>query len=75
MDDPARGDRRLGDDIPRNRRHPYDGRDIIVSVMDEDSFFEIGNRWGREVIGGLVRIDGNPVGVLEPTPASLEALS
>lgn len=67
-DDPARRDRRLGDVIPRNTRHPYDGRDIIVSVTDEDSFFEIGSQWGREVVGGLARIDGVPVGVLAADP-------
>ncbi|NOX31808.1 MAG: methylmalonyl-CoA carboxyltransferase [Actinobacteria bacterium] len=67
-DSADRRDDRLARIIPTNRRRPYDGRVIIDAVMDVDSFFEIGDRWGRELIGGLARLDGVPVGVLAADP-------
>lgn len=63
-----RSDSRLSDVIPTSRRRPYDGRIIIDAVMDHDSFFEIGSRWGQELVGGLARLNGVPVGVLAADP-------
>ncbi|KAK4995218.1 hypothetical protein LTR66_004920 [Elasticomyces elasticus] len=63
-DDPA--DRRspeLRSVIPRKRERMYDPRRIITTVVDKDSFFEIGALWGRTVIVGLARLDGRTVGV------------
>ena len=39
-------------------------RKLIACVVDERSFFEIGQGWGRSQITGLARLDGHPVGVL-----------
>ncbi len=67
--DPAdRRDLRLATVIPTNRRRPYDGRVIIEAVVDENSFFEIGGGWGREIIGGFARLSGFPIGVLAADP-------
>ena len=60
-DDPERSDPWLIEAVPRNPRRPYDMRRIIASVVDRDSFFEIGRRWGRTVITGLARLNGWPV--------------
>ncbi len=41
--DPAeRPANELASIIPRNRRRPYDSRRMISLIVDEDSFFEIG---------------------------------
>ncbi len=67
-DDPHRRDESLRSAIPRDRRRVYKVRDIIGSVVDRDSFFEIGRRWGRSAVGGLARFDGWPVAILANDP-------
>ncbi|KAJ5104806.1 hypothetical protein NUU61_002153 [Penicillium alfredii] len=50
--------------IPRRQARMYNPRAIIISVIDKDSWFEIGALWGRTAIGGLARLGGRPVGVI-----------
>ncbi|OZJ05902.1 hypothetical protein BZG36_01170 [Bifiguratus adelaidae] len=59
----TRQDERLLSIIPRRRSSPYKIREIISSVVDEGSWFEIGGRWGGSVVVGLARLGGYPVGV------------
>lgn len=67
-DSPDRQDDWLIKAIPRNPRQVYKMRKIIKSVMDEDSFFEMGKKWGRSVIIGFARLDGWPVAVMASDP-------
>lgn len=67
-DDPKRRDDWLISAIPRDRRKVYDARRIIRSLLDRDSFFEIGRLYGRSVIAGLARLDGWPVALLGSDP-------
>ncbi|HVS64396.1 MAG TPA: carboxyl transferase domain-containing protein [Thermoanaerobaculia bacterium] len=60
-DDPARRDEKLIDIVPRNPRQTYRMREIVESVLDRGSFFEIGRSWGRSIVCGLGRLDGWPV--------------
>ena len=60
-DDTARRDEGLIEIVPRNPRQTYKMRSVIDSVVDRDSFFEIGHDWGRSIITGLARLDGWPV--------------
>ncbi|KAF7190736.1 Propionyl-CoA carboxylase, carboxyltransferase subunit [Pseudocercospora fuligena] len=50
--------------IPRKRERMYNPRTVIRTVVDKDSFFEIGALWGRTAIIGLARLGGRPVGIL-----------
>jgi acetyl-CoA carboxylase carboxyltransferase component len=43
-------------------------RPIIESVVDRDSFFEMGRHFGRSVITGLARLNGLPVAVMAGDP-------
>jgi acetyl-CoA carboxylase carboxyltransferase component len=36
---------------------------IITALVDKNSFFEIGSYWGKNIVVGLARLDGRPVGV------------
>ena len=57
--DPAdRADEWLIEAIPRDRRKVYDMRKILRSVLDDDSFFEMGRRYGGSTITGLARLNG-----------------
>jgi acetyl-CoA carboxylase carboxyltransferase component len=67
-DDPARREEDLLSAIPRERRRSYDVRRILNLVLDRESFFEIGRRYGRPLVVGLARLNGYPVGVMANDP-------
>ncbi|MEM1231430.1 MAG: carboxyl transferase domain-containing protein [Pseudomonadota bacterium] len=58
----------LRDVIPRDPRKVYKMRPLIDSLVDTDSFFEIGRHWGRSLITGLARLDGIPVALFAENP-------
>ena len=63
--DPAdRRDESLLSVIPRDRRQMYQIREVINSVVDEDSFFEINPGYGESLVVGLARLHGYAVGVM-----------
>ncbi|MDP7540351.1 MAG: carboxyl transferase domain-containing protein, partial [Alphaproteobacteria bacterium] len=64
-DDPReRREEALLDIIPRERRKLYNMWTLLGLVLDHNSFFEIGAGYGRGIITGLARMNGQPVGVL-----------
>jgi acetyl-CoA carboxylase carboxyltransferase component len=67
-DDPERRDPWLIDAVPRDRRKVYDMRKIVRAVVDRDSFFEIGRKFGGSAITGLARLNGWAVAVLASDP-------
>lgn len=67
-DVPERRAETLLEAVPRNDRRVYKMRPILESVLDLETFFEIGRGWGRSVITGLARLDGWPVAVLASDP-------
>jgi acetyl-CoA carboxylase carboxyltransferase component len=55
----------LADDcVPAEESVPFDMHDIIDGLVDADSFFEIKPLFAPEVIVGLGRLEGRPVGVV-----------
>src|ERR1043165_6984174 len=67
-DDPARRDPWLIEAVPHDRRKVYDMRRILAALVDADSLFEIGRKFGGSVITALARLDGWPVAVLASDP-------
>lgn len=67
-DDPQRRDEALIDLVPRDPRKVYRMHTVLESVLDADSFFEIGRRWGKSIITGLGRLNGHPVAVFAENP-------
>ncbi|KAL4884086.1 carboxyl transferase [Aspergillus karnatakaensis] len=64
-DDPEnREDESLRRIIPRKQTRMYNPWTIINTVVDRNSFFEIGALWGRTAISGLARLGGRPVGII-----------
>jgi acetyl-CoA carboxylase carboxyltransferase component len=70
-DDRFRMDDALDTLVPPNPNKPYDMRDIISRVMDKGSWEEIQSRWAQNVVIGLARLDGYPVGVIANQPSVL----
>ena len=58
-----RTDEALVDIVPKDRRQGFEMRRIIRSVVDENSFFEMGAGYGRSQITGLAYLNGQVVGV------------
>ena len=50
------------DVVPADERVPFDMHAVIDGIVDRDSFFEIKPLFARELIVGLGRLDGHPVG-------------
>ena len=67
-DDPHRDDEALLNIVPRDPRQVYKMHQIIESVCDQGSFFEIGRKWGRSMITGLARLNGIPVALFAENP-------
>src|SRR5690242_10578064 len=55
----------LADDVvPVAESVPFDMHLVIEGLVDDDSFFEVKPEFAAELIIGLGRLDGHPVGVL-----------
>ncbi|MGJ7036619.1 acyl-CoA carboxylase subunit beta [Anoxybacillus eryuanensis] len=54
--------------IPQNQNAPFNMYDLIDRVIDEDSFCEIKKLFAPELITGLARINGQPVGIIANQP-------
>ncbi|MCW3047911.1 MAG: methylmalonyl-CoA carboxyltransferase [Solirubrobacterales bacterium] len=67
--DPAPGD--PGDVLPDRDREVYDVRDVAVRLLDGGDLLELAPRWARNLVVGLGRIDGRPVGVIANQPKHL----
>ncbi|HEV3225238.1 MAG TPA: acyl-CoA carboxylase subunit beta, partial [Acidimicrobiales bacterium] len=57
--------------VPPDEHVPFDMHDLIDGIADAESFFEIKPLYAPEVIVGLGRLDGAPVGIVANNPAQL----
>jgi acetyl/propionyl-CoA carboxylase alpha subunit/acetyl-CoA carboxylase carboxyltransferase component len=55
--------------VPENRRRGYDVRDVIVGLVDIDSYMELRADFAPAMVTGLARIEGRAVGILANNPA------
>lgn len=58
----------LREAVPKDTRKVYKIRPIVETLVDKDSFMEIGRRWGNGIMGGLARIHGWPVVIAASNP-------
>ncbi len=57
--------------IPENANKPYDMRDVIKGIIDEDSFFEIHKDFAENIIVGFARLGGRSIGIVANNPKFL----
>ncbi|MET0146279.1 MAG: acyl-CoA carboxylase subunit beta [Ilumatobacteraceae bacterium] len=57
--------------VPADERVPFDMHAVIDGIVDRQSFFEIKPLFARELIVGLARLDGRPVGIVANNSAHL----
>ena len=70
-DDPARLVPALRSIVPADLAEPYDVVEAIRAVVDGGQLLEVARDFARNVVVGLARLDGRPVGVVANQPAVL----
>jgi acetyl-CoA carboxylase carboxyltransferase component len=54
--------------VPADENKPFDMRELLDSLVDADSFFEVHKRWAKELLVGYARLDGRAVGIVANQP-------
>ena len=57
--------------VPVDPNKPYDMKEVILKIADENVFFEIQVNYAKNIITGFVRVDGSSVGVIANQPMVL----
>jgi propionyl-CoA carboxylase beta chain len=57
--------------VPDDPQKPYDTKDVIHAVVDENYFFEVHEHFAKNLVVGFARLDGRPVGIVANQPAFL----
>ncbi len=65
---PKQFEKTLEEIIPVNQNAPFNMLDLIHRIVDEGSFFEIKKLFAGELITGLARMHGKPVGIIANQP-------
>ena len=68
---PKKSGKRLEDIVPADENKPFDMMAVIGEVVDEGTWLEIKTFFAREILTGLARIDGRPVGIVANQPKML----
>ena len=51
-------------EVPKNPKISYDVREVVGSLVDPDSFFEVSEEFARNIVVGFASLDGNTVGII-----------
>jgi propionyl-CoA carboxylase beta chain len=70
-DDPDREDEALDTLVPDDPSKPYDMRNVIAAIVDDEEFFEVHEHFAKNIVCGFSRLDGFPVGIVGNQPAHL----
>jgi propionyl-CoA carboxylase beta chain len=57
--------------VPADPMVPYDIKDAIHAIADDGDFFEVHEHFAKNIVVGLARLDGRPVGMVANQPAVL----
>ncbi|MSQ12062.1 MAG: acyl-CoA carboxylase subunit beta [Dehalococcoidia bacterium] len=70
-DPPDRMDEKLQTIVPDDPVKAYNMKDVILSLMDDDDFMEVQDRFAGNIIVGFGRMNGRTVGVVAQQPEYL----
>lgn len=62
---------RLDTFLPENSQQPYDMREVINEVVDENSFFEVHKDFAENIVVGFALLAGKSIGIVANQPAYL----
>ncbi len=66
-----RADESVNSMVPEAATQPYDIRDILRNVVDDNYFFEIQELYAQNIVVGFARLGGRSVGIVANQPAFL----
>lgn len=61
----------LNDVIPDNPNQPYDMREVINAIVDENSFYEVHKDYAENIVVGFSFLAGRSIGIVANQPAFL----
>jgi acetyl-CoA carboxylase carboxyltransferase component len=61
----------LYDIVPTAPRRAYDVRKVISAIVDDGEFFAMKPDWAKNIVTGLARVGGHPIGILANQPMVL----
>ncbi len=56
--------------LPDNPNQPYDMREVIDGITDQNSFFEVHKDYAESIIVGFARIAGRSIGIVANQPSN-----
>ena len=62
---------KLNNIIPENNLQPYDIREVITELADQDSFLEVHKDFAENIVVGFARLAGRSIGIVANQPAFL----
>jgi len=62
---------KLKDIVPENANQPYDMREVIEQIADEDSFYEVHKNYAENIVVGFARLAGRSIGIIGNQPSQL----
>ncbi len=57
--------------VPDNPNKPYDIKEVIEGIIDDDSFFEIHEDYAENIVVGFARLGGKSIGIIANQPMFL----
>jgi propionyl-CoA carboxylase beta chain len=69
LDSIDRVDEKLQTIVPVDPNKPYDIKEIITTVADDQNFLEVMPHYAENIVIGFVRLNGKPVGIVANQPA------
>lgn len=62
---------KLAEIIPANPNQPYDMKEVIENVVDDNSFMEVHKNFAENMVVGFARLAGRGIGIVANQPAFL----
>ncbi len=61
----------LDNTVPANPNQPYDIKEVIDGIVDQDTFFEVHENFAENIVVGFARLAGRSIGIVANQPACL----
>lgn len=71
QDDALRTEAALDTIVPEDPDKPYDMRDVVRAVVDDEIFFEVHENYAKNILVGFARLNGRSVGIVANQPMFL----
>ncbi len=62
---------RIQNIVPENSNLPYDIREVIDCLIDDDTFREVQPDFATNIVVGFARLDGRSIGIIANQPSSM----